>query len=125
VLDKKFLEKIRERLIAEEKELVGDIAQLTKQDPLLIPERTSAKIPEFVESARESQAAEEIDKQKKLLEERLEDTRLALSKIKSGKKFGACESCKQEIDRARLEAYSLARYCLNCEEDLPPEEESA
>lgn len=125
MLDKKFLEKIRERLIAEEKELVGDIAQLTKQDPLLIPERTSAKIPEFVESARESQAAEEIDKQKKLLEERLEDTRLALSKIKRGKKFGVCESCKQEIDRARLEAYPLARYCLNCEEDLPPEEESA
>ena len=39
----------------------------------------------------------------------------ALRRIKEGT-YGACQSCKKEISRARLEAVPHARLCIECKE---------
>jgi DnaK suppressor protein len=43
----------------------------------------------------------------------------ALARIRVGT-FGACETCKQPISRARLEAVPWARHCRDCKEREHP-----
>ncbi|OGC55661.1 hypothetical protein A2797_01175 [candidate division WWE3 bacterium RIFCSPHIGHO2_01_FULL_48_15] len=119
-LSKQFIEGIKKTLVAEEERLVKEQEELTKQDPYLNPERSSARTAEFVEEASEDLGHERVEVEKGLLGKLLIDTRHALSKIKSGK-YGICENCGQWIDRARLEAFPQARYCLDCEKKLAPE----
>lgn len=45
------------------------------------------------------------------LEERLNDVKVALEKIKKGK-YGICEKCKEKISDKRLEAYPAAKNCI-------------
>ncbi|GMR19370.1 MAG: hypothetical protein BMS9Abin34_507 [Patescibacteria group bacterium] len=122
--DSAFLEEIRKVLTLDEVDLVKDIKQLTQEDPLLDPERSSAKISEYVEESEESQRHERIVEERGFLQNRLKETRLALSKMKAGK-YGLCEICKKPIDRARLKANPRARYCIECEESSAAKEESA
>lgn len=42
-----------------------------------------------------------------------EAAEIALKKIEEGK-FGLCEKCATEIDKARLEILPTARLCMNC-----------
>lgn len=116
-LSRQFIEGIKKSLMSEEKRLAREKEQLSREDPYLNPERSSARTAEFVEEASEDLGHERVEVEKGLLEKMLVDIRLALSKMKIGK-YGVCENCGQWIDRARLEAFPQARYCLDCEKKL-------
>lgn len=119
-----FLRKKKKLLASEEKRLAKEKKRLEKEDPILNPERSSAKTAEFVDEATEGLGHERIEAQKGILERLLIETRLALSKMKLGK-YGICEKCGERIDRARLEAFPQARYCIDCQKKVPVEEKSA
>jgi DnaK suppressor protein len=41
----------------------------------------------------------------------------ALSRIRDGS-FGQCVSCRNEIDKKRLDAVPWTQYCIQCQEDF-------
>ncbi|NIT04613.1 hypothetical protein GTO10_07020 [Candidatus Saccharibacteria bacterium] len=113
--DKNFLKESRKRLLASKKKLVKQIEELAAQDPSKGPD----KITEFSEEADAVEEHERLHDETRLLENHLEEIQAAMSKIeKTPAKYGICENCGEQIDRARLEAYPHARYCLNCEKKL-------
>lgn len=121
MVDKKFVVQIEKHLTSQEEELSGQIDRLAKEDPFMRPDRTSERIPEFMEESREVQEKEIADEERGLLEEQRKDVRDALTRIKEGK-YGICENCGEEIERARLKANPQARYCLDCKEKLSAQE---
>ena len=58
---------------------------------------------------------DDLEKASKIdnLKEEKESVELALRKIAEGR-FGLCEKCQKEIDKARLEILPTARLCMNC-----------
>ncbi len=44
----------------------------------------------------------------------------ALEKAKKGT-YGICEECGNKIERARLKAMPLAKFCISCQEDVEKE----
>ncbi len=44
----------------------------------------------------------------------------ALEKAKKGT-YGICEECGNKIERARLKAMPLAKFCISCQEDMEKE----
>jgi len=121
MLDKKLAAEIEKKLAEQEKEFSRQVDRLTKEDPFMRQERSSERIPEFVEESREVQEKEIVDEERSLLEEQLKDTQAALARIKEGK-YGICENCGEEIEPARLKANPQARYCLDCKEKLSAQE---
>jgi RNA polymerase-binding protein DksA len=47
----------------------------------------------------------------------LEEIDEALERLDKGE-YGRCESCGQEIPKARLEAIPYAKYCLSCKQEM-------
>lgn len=115
-LPTEFLEKIKKRLVAEEKRLEKEEKKLTEQDPFLVPERDVGN-PEFLEEAGEEIGHTRVEAERGIVQKLLVDTRSALSKLKI-RKYGICEKCGNRVDRARLEAFPQARYCVGCEKKL-------
>lgn len=111
-----FLKKIKKRLTAEERRLGKEDKKLTEQDPFLVPGRDVGN-PEFIEEVGEEIGHVRVVAEKGIVQKLLVGTRLALSKFKIGK-YGICEKCGNPIDRARLEAFPQARYCVGCEKKL-------
>jgi len=111
-----FLKKIKERLTAEEKHLAKEEKKISERDPFLVPERDVGN-PEFVEEAGEEIGHTEVVAERGLIQRLQIETRLALSKFKIGK-YGICEKCGNRIDRARLEVFPQARYCVTCERKI-------
>lgn len=108
-----FLEKTKKRLVAEEKRLVEDEKRLREEDPFLVPGRDVGN-PEFMGEAGEEIGHTRVEAESEMVKRRLADTRLALTKLETGK-YGICERCGEHIDRARLEVFPQARYCVDCE----------
>ncbi len=108
-----FLRQIRKRLTAEQRRLEKEEKKLAEHDPFMAPERDVGN-PEFVEEAEEEIGHERVAAQRGLIQKLLVDTRIALSKFKIGK-YGICEKCRKRIDRARLEAFPQARFCVECQ----------
>jgi RNA polymerase-binding transcription factor DksA len=113
----KFLQQVWKVLSLEERRLAKEKERLAKEDPALRPEMTATKPAEFIDAATEGISQENIEMEKGILNKLLMETRLALSKMKIGR-YGVCDNCGKRIDRARLEAYPQARYCLDCEKKL-------
>jgi len=123
MLNPEFLKEIKDRLLEEEGEISHELRHLKEEDPLLNPERTSSRIPEWEEESSQMEEANKSSESIKLLEIRLKDTKDALSKIEAGT-YGKCEFCKEEIDQARLKANPQARFDIEHEKQMPAPEES-
>lgn len=114
----KFLQQVWKVLSMEERRLAREKERLVKEDVVLHSADLAATKPaEFIDEATEGISHERVEMEKGILGKVLMETRLALSKIKIGK-YGVCENCAKKIERARLEAYPQARYCLDCEKKL-------
>jgi len=122
-MDPKILEEIKVRLLKEEGEISHELKHLREEDPLLNPERTSSRIPEWEEESSQMEEANKTAESIKLLEVRLKDTQDALARIEAGT-YGRCEVCGGEIDRARLEANPQARFDIEHENQMPVPEEA-
>lgn len=111
-----FLEKIKKHLAVERKRLEKEEKKLEEHDPFLVPERDVGN-PEFVEEAEEGIGHERVAAQRGIVQKLLFETKIALSKFRIGK-YGICEKCGNRIDRARLEVFPQARYCVDCQKKI-------
>ncbi len=108
-LPKSYLEKMKKRLRAQDKQLAAEQELLIKEDPYFAPGRTESN--EYLDDV-----AEDIDKEgNELSLSRVRvfrmQVRKALARIKLGK-YGLCEVCGDPIGKARLDAYPEATTCV-------------
>ena len=67
----------------------------------------------FADSGQVTAERGEVEALAGQLEETLAEIDDALTKLDAGE-YGTCESCRQEIAPARLEAMPAARLCMTC-----------
>lgn len=118
MLDKKLLDKMKNKLIEEKKRLEKELGGFTNQN-VHNKDDYKAKFPNFGdetdENAKEVQEFEENLNMENTLEKELRDVNNALKRIEDGT-YGVCYSCKQEIPEGRLEARPTASTCVKCRE---------
>ena len=114
-----FLEEAKNYLLSEEKRLVEEERKLAEQDPFLVAERDVDNA-ETLDEAGEQTGHERVAAEREAVKRLLDETRLALSKLKAGR-YGICDECGEMIDQARLKAHPQAQYCLRCENKLQGE----
>jgi len=123
-MNKKQIQKLKERLEEDIKTLEEELKSIANKDPELKDDWDS-KFPkfngEFGGSAMEIGADEVEAYGNRLpveyaLELKLRDAKLALEKIKKDAgEYGKCEKCGKKIDEKRLEVYPAARLCMGCQ----------
>jgi DnaK suppressor protein len=105
--DQSLLSTVRSDLTAERERLEAQIASLE-------PGHGSAS-PDFDDNFADSgQVAAEQGENKVLasqLRSELDEVERALAKLDDGS-YGACETCREPISAARLEAMPAARFCI-------------
>lgn len=108
-MDQSTLEAYRQSIINQQQRLIKRIYSLEE-------ELHDISAPEI--SFGDRSLAEEPEEVLKRLDERdrreTEDIQAALDRIDKGA-FGQCESCRQLIERLRLDALPTARYCMHCQ----------
>jgi RNA polymerase-binding protein DksA len=120
MLNKDFLNKIKNKLIEEKERLEKELGGFTKQN---IHNKTDykAKFPnlgsESDENAKEVQGFEVNLNMENTLEKELRDVNNALKRIDEGK-YGHCYNCNEEIPEARLEARPTASTCIKCKTEF-------
>lgn len=67
----------------------------------------------FADSSQVTAERGEVEALSNKLKEQLADVDTALAKLDDGT-FGACDSCGNPIDPARLEAMPAAKLCMDC-----------
>ncbi len=118
-MDKKFVEKQKEKLLESQEKLEGQLNSFAKQSPQSNNDG-EAQVPSFAPSANLEEAADEVEEfntrlsLEKTLEKELEAVKGALDKIKKGK-YGICEKCGKPISQGRLMAYPRASTCMKCQ----------
>lgn len=121
-MEKKLIQKLKETLEKEKKEIEGQLKKFAKKDEKL-PGDWDTIFPKY--NGKESggaaleKAADEVEEYSTLLpiehslELRLKNIDLALEKIKKGK-YGICEKCQKKISINRLKASPESPFCLDC-----------
>jgi DnaK suppressor protein len=107
---------IRAKLEAEKKRVLDELNLLTG------PQNTDERREGSPFGKREEEATESMELEKRLAVENrlktlLSEVDLALQKLDNGS-YGVCESCRQPIDPARMEALPQAVLCLSCRQKL-------
>jgi len=97
----------RTLLLKKRDELLGT----TRPEGLSVSIRTPDEVEFAVKTAEQDVAARTADLRSNMLKE----VENALKRV-SGKNYGVCESCGEEISPARLKAIPWARYCVLCQE---------
>ncbi|OHA39179.1 MAG: hypothetical protein A3G03_03345 [Candidatus Taylorbacteria bacterium RIFCSPLOWO2_12_FULL_44_15c] len=112
-LIEKFRGKLTEELAKVEEELktVGRINPDNPADWEPVPEKTEVLASDRDEVADSIEAFEDNAAILKQLEIRYNEIKTALAKIEKGE-YGACETCREQIEEARLEANPAARTCI-------------
>ena len=117
MLNKKFIQEIKEKLEKEKASLEETFKSFARKDEKLSGD-WDTRFPKF-NGGNLEEAADEVEAYETLLpiefnfEIRLRDIRMALEKIKKGK-YGKCDECGKELSQERLEIYPEARFCLKC-----------
>ncbi|MFH0952578.1 MAG: TraR/DksA C4-type zinc finger protein [Patescibacteria group bacterium] len=116
-MEKETIEKIRQKLVEEEKILANQISRVIKPDARPGASTNDAAFPEYGTS-EDDNAAEVATFQDNLsleneLEKNYNNVKLALVKIKENR-YGICENCQSKISDKRLLAFPVARHCLKC-----------
>lgn len=123
-LDKKSLAEIKKQLLAQEKQLLKDLASISREDSHERDER-SAAFPEYGDKSDEN--AQEITDYstnivtQRVLEKSLEDVEKALERIEKGE-YGICKYCHNPINIKRLAARPTANSCITCKTNLQDNE---
>ena len=108
-----FIARVRGMLLSKDKRLKSEQQKLTEEDPYLKEGRTMDNAEEMDEAILEDRAKVEIDIKKQSIESMQDQVKKALGKMEKGE-YGVCETCGQQIDKARLEVYPEATKCLEC-----------
>jgi DnaK suppressor protein len=109
-MDKRFVEKMEQALLAMKDEIFQHLAQENEDFRRLIEDKEPKDLADI--------AASDIDRSTLEALERVEVTRLtridaALARMKN-EKYGICMSCGDKIPRERLEAIPYALLCVKC-----------
>jgi RNA polymerase-binding transcription factor DksA len=108
-LNRQNIEKIRNKLLRQEKEVEEELKQIDKDDPVL-----DSGLAESIEPGSASWMADVHSKTvalKENLSQMLGKTRLSLKNLKKGT-YGICEKCGKPIEEERLLAYPTATLCI-------------
>ena len=115
-MNKKILEKVREKLVEQKKELIRDLENFADKNEN-VEDDYNAKFPQYGDHEDEN-AAEVADFEgdlylEKTLEKSLKKVNEALQMIKKGS-YGKCRECKKAIPEKRLLAFPAATKCMEC-----------
>ena len=115
-LDKNFLKKIENQLLAERARLEKELAQFTKKNPHNASDY-DANFPTIGDAEDENAAEVAVYSDNLTLERTLEsalrDVNGALKRIEEGT-YGVCRYCGKPIDPKRLEARPASSACMEC-----------
>jgi len=120
MLDKTFLNKVKEKLNKEKKELEKELASFTDKNVHNVNDY-KAKFPNFGRESDEN--AKEVATfgarltLERTLEKELRDVNKTLERIKKGK-YGTCYNCKKQISKLRLLARPTSSTCVKCKTKL-------
>ena len=124
IISKKNLEEIKASLLAQKKEVLGELGRISKKDSHEADNR-GAQFPEYGDKPDEN--AQEISDfsttivTQKVLEKSLEDIEKALNRIEKGT-YGICKYCGNPINEKRLIARPRAGACISCKTGLQKNE---
>lgn len=111
----KSIQTIKKYLLRRQKEVEKQIKEVEEDDPA-----TQPALAESSEPGTDSWLADAHIRAialKSQLIKAAKSVKIALFKIKK-KTYGKCESCKKEIEPARLEAMPTAVLCLSCSKKI-------
>lgn len=106
-----MIEKIKRKLLAEEKSLERQLAVYKSEDPLLDPSQSSKT---FDDAITVAEGHDRIVATRIELKQHLAEVKDALRRIAEGT-FGVCETCGEKISEGRIEVLPTASLCLKCE----------
>lgn len=109
MLNQDFINVVKLKLETELKRLNQEIAELQNEKR----EDLGMSATEDIDRASADASSLESESKISSLDKEKELVVLALKKIEEGK-FGICEKCGQEIDKARLEIMPTAKLCMGC-----------
>ncbi len=119
MLDKKFIEEIKKRLLQEKERIIKEIKNLEKHTMEKSLTESSGNLSSYmIHFADLGSDTLERDTELDLLtteSELLKKVERALKKIEKGE-YGKCESCGKFIPRKRLEAIPYTTLCKECQE---------
>lgn len=112
------LQNIRERLLAKQKELQGDVSDLTQSQELDVdPSDASQGVGDFEDSAVDENQLVDMQSIERNENALLADVQTALKRLDEGT-YGTCIVCGEPIPEKRLEAIPWALRCIKDEERL-------
>jgi len=105
-----FLEKTKERLLADKKRLEGELSRTNYEDVGDEEGENAYEVAQYSDKLSLEDA----------LKKSLRDAEAALVAIEKGA-YGVCKYCKDEIDEQRLEARPTSSACIKCKKTLTQE----
>lgn len=121
-MEKQTIEKFKQLLEQEKKEIEGQLESFTKKDPH-IKDDYDADFPDLGTHQSTDEMAQEVSMYESALpmehalEQKLQDINLALEKMAKGI-YGICENCNEEIPIERLETKPEAKNCVKCKAQI-------
>ncbi len=109
MIDQDFINEVKVKLEAELKRLNSEITELQSEER----EDLDVRAAEDIDRASADTSSLESESKLAGLTSEKGLVVLALKKIEEGK-FGSCEKCGQEIDKARIEVIPSANLCMGC-----------
>jgi len=121
MIDKAFIEEMRQALLAEQKRLQEELSRFSHRNP-----KSDQEVDFPVLGDKEDENAAEVAQfsdnlsLEDELEHALRDVESAFKVIEGGK-YGLCKYCNQLIDERRLRARPTSSSCINCKKTLTQE----
>ena len=123
-LDEKTIKEIEKQLLAQKKQILDDLSDLSRKDKHEADDRAT-NFPDYGDKPDEN--AQEISDYstnvatEAVLEKSLADIEKTLGRIKNGT-YGNCKYCGNPIDPKRLLARPTANSCVSCKTELQENE---
>lgn len=114
-LSQSFLDKQKERLLADKSKIESDLARFTTQEGDMFKVVWNEKGPGDEDNADESRDYSDAIALERTLSSERASIIEALKHIQEGT-YGRCASCGNDIAEARLEARPMATLCVSCQQ---------
>jgi RNA polymerase-binding transcription factor DksA len=118
-LPAEFINALKSKLQAKDKNLKDSQQLLVKEDPYLQQGRDTGNSEEMDEAILEDYQKSINDAEMGIVKRLRIQVKKALAAIKIGR-YGVCEICGKPIDKARLKAYPEATTCIDCASKKKP-----
>lgn len=115
-LGKRFVAQVKTRLEEERARLHAQLEELERERQILAEDREDLDDAFTEESGQGASTLAEQEREESVairIRELLEKVERALEKLSKGK-YGLCERCGNQIEKARLEALPYAELCIEC-----------